>query len=144
MGMPQQGSSGNPNEERDVKKSDDEEKQNLETRGEDTKPGAETDREPDREEFTTRRLRHVPGGTWLHNVRAFINKRAPIGFRGCKGEVREHMTSLVDKTDQVGESHKQLLHVSTCDALGVIPTSHSPPTPLPGESQTMLYGITLT
>ncbi|KAJ1138869.1 hypothetical protein NDU88_005274 [Pleurodeles waltl] len=61
-GTPQQGSSGDPNKKREVKESNDKEEQNGETRGEDTTPGAETDREPDREECTMRRPRHIPGG----------------------------------------------------------------------------------
>ncbi|KAJ1109262.1 hypothetical protein NDU88_006625 [Pleurodeles waltl] len=79
---PPQGSGGDPKEVKDVKESDEEEEQKGETGGEGTTPGAVMDREPDREEFTTRRPRHIHGGTWLHKVRAFINNRAPIGVRG--------------------------------------------------------------
>ncbi|KAJ1103699.1 hypothetical protein NDU88_001120 [Pleurodeles waltl] len=75
--MAQQGSDGDPSEEKDTEETDDEEEQkNRGTGGEDATPGVEAEREPDGEEFTTSRPRHIPGGTWLHKPRpSLVNPR---------------------------------------------------------------------
>ncbi|KAJ1124665.1 hypothetical protein NDU88_003114 [Pleurodeles waltl] len=65
---PQQDLRSDTNKQGDVKESDEEEEQSGKTRGESTTPGANTDREPEREESSMRRPRHVPEGTWLHTI----------------------------------------------------------------------------
>ncbi|KAJ1196350.1 hypothetical protein NDU88_000221 [Pleurodeles waltl] len=77
-------------EEKDTERSDagEELQEKARTKG-DEGPEAEADKEQCREEPTSRTPRHVPGGTWLHKVRAYLRKIVPTELRGHEGREGE-------------------------------------------------------